>query len=527
MKLRPRLALTVMLVTLPLIAGLAWARSSMAHTGAVDALTRLTVQRMLNGGREDCERWPTTWPMPSPMSGFMGGGKGPSGDEAGEAHGAGRGFGLGGENASRRMQMPTFEERQERMQAMMRGESPGQKAHMRMGPAVEFFAYGSDFQSQNSNAPVLAAELITGLQAGATVVNQVQSEAAQEALEVVVRMEWSDDPDSPCAFVLARQLGPLNPGMDQELLLGGLLLIAVMLMTLTLSAGTVVARARRLTRGVQEAAISHYSEPILVEGHDEISELAVAFNAAGGHCRAHMDLLEQRERSLREFVEGTTHDVMLPLTVLQGYLAGLAQNASIDQADVIRSAMEEAQYTTSLIKNLSTAATLEAEGVAIRQDAVDCVDLCERVIARHLPVAHAKGVDLEAVLPGEPVRVLGDMTLLEQALGNLVHNAVRYVDAPGRVALTLSVQSPGFVLSVLDDGPGIPEAELKHLTERRWRADSARTRHPAGGGLGLSIANEIILRHGMQLTLGRAPEFGGLAASIRGQLAPDRVEVER
>jgi signal transduction histidine kinase len=337
-------------------------------------------------------------------------------------------------------------------------------------------------------------------------------------LEIAVRMDWFDEPESPSAIVLARQVGASEFGLAREFLWGVTALVSVMLLTLLLSAGPVVGRARRLTRNVRRSATDQYATSIPVEGSDEISELALAFNAAGAQCRAHTDLLEQRERSLREFVEGTTHDVMLPLTVLQGHLTGLAKNSSGEQAATLRDAIEEAHYMTSLIQNLATTAKLEAEDAPPRRDPVDLVALCERVVARHMPVGREKGVRVEPVLPGDPVVVRGDETLLEQAVSNLVHNAVRYVDRDGRVLVVLSAESGRFSLRVLDDGPGISPDQIIHLTERRWRADDVRARHPSGSGLGLAIAKEVALRHTMELTLGTAPELGGLEADLQGAL---------
>ena len=78
--------------------------------------------------------------------------------------------------------------------------------------------------------------------------------------------------------------------------------------------------------------------------------------------------------------------------------------------------------------------------------------------------------------------------------------------------------SSEFSLRVLDDGPGIDADTLKHLTERRWRSEEARRRHPNGRGLGLSIAEDVAERHGFELRLAKS-EAGGLEVTITGELA--------
>jgi signal transduction histidine kinase len=499
-RLRPRLALTVLGVGVPLIAGLAWARLAIEHSTAVDGLARLVLERMRYGGKEECDRWPESWPiLPEPIR--LGRGR----------EGLGAGFGS-------RVGLPPRPERNERLPIRLRQEERRPRAFAHLGPPVEFFAYGADFISRNPLVPALPEELRTGLLAGQDIVSRGRSRDAGAPLEVALRMIWFAEPGSPSAVVMARQVGAGGPSLAHEFLLAAVIVASIMLLALFVSAGPVVARVRRLTHGVRRAATDRYATPVPVEGHDEVSELAEAFNAAGAELRAHTEALEQRERGLREFVEGTTHDVMLPLTVLQGHLVSLRRRASGDQAAILGDALEEAHYMASLVRNLGTAAKLETEDEAPRRDPVDLVALCERVFARHLPVAREKGVALEPVLPGEPVMLRGDGTLIEQAVSNLVHNAVRYVERGGRVLIVLSVEAGRFCLRVLDDGPGIPPDQLQRLTERRWRADAARTRHPDGSGLGLAIAHEVALRHGMELSLRSAPELGGLEAELRGSL---------
>jgi signal transduction histidine kinase len=125
-------------------------------------------------------------------------------------------------------------------------------------------------------------------------------------------------------------------------------------------------------------------------------------------------------------------------------------------------------------------------------------------------------------VPEEPVTIEGDVTLLEQAIGNLVSNAVRHNREGGHVAVVLEQDGPDrFRLSVEDDGPGVPADALAHLGERRFRTDEARQRHPEGRGLGLAIARDVAERHGFALSF--APgEQGGLRAELRGPLSSPR-----
>lgn len=133
-------------------------------------------------------------------------------------------------------------------------------------------------------------------------------------------------------------------------------------------------------------------------------------------------------------------------------------------------------------------------------------------------MAAALRVDLNAAVPDDHLTLDTDHTLLEQALNNLVDNAIRYNQAGGHVAVVLDESDDGFVLSVADDGPGVAEEELAHLTDRWFRGSEARARRPDGKGLGLAIARESCARLGLSLTFVR-PAEGGLRAEIRARPA--------
>ena len=169
----------------------------------------------------------------------------------------------------------------------------------------------------------------------------------------------------------------------------------------------------------------------------------------------------------------------------------------------------------ALMHNLSAAAKLEGGPGSIAHDPVNLGKLVERVEARHQPLAELRGVELAAAVPESKLTCSGDVTLIEQAVGNLVQNAVRYNQRGGHVSVVLKARDGGFELRVIDDGPGASDEELAHMTERRFRAESARGRNPDGSGLGLHIAAEVVEQHGFQLSIERG-ETAGLVITIRG-----------
>ena len=372
--------------------------------------------------------------------------------------------------------------------------------------AFEYFAYNERGEPGARGAPALPASHEAGV---------VGTWWSSLVTGPAILMPLSES--GPCAFVLARI--PPRPG-ERRAQGEALLLVMLSVFAATwVAGGPVIGRLRRLEAATRRSAASQYDQPIPVEGHDELSLVAVAFNDAARQAHSLLEDLRARDRTLREYVANTTHDVAIPLSVLQGHLAELERRstASPAEAAAIRGAMQEAHYMASLLRNLGAATKLdEGAGAAIRVQ-VDLCALVSRVVARHAALARTHGVSLDFSTPELATYLNTDPTLLEQALSNLVDNAVTYNRAGGHVAVVLDRGRGTYGVSVTDDGPGVPAEDLRRLTERWFRGSDARTRRPDGKGLGLAIAAESLKRLGLTLQFS-AMSPSGLRADI---LIPD------
>jgi len=457
MKLRARLALTLGLATISLLVVLGWAQSRWHSRLRVDALAEAAVHRMESGGRQRCEAHPERWPGPQR------------------------------ERSIRRR--------------------PGPPGHP--FPPHRVFAYDTDFQSRNPDSPTFPPELAQQLRAGNDVATY--RSAGQRRTQVAVRMPWDE---GPCAVVLMRAKGPPS-WFSGAVLMPAFLVALVVILVALFAAGPIVRRVRQLTESVRKLG-SGSEEPIHVEGHDEIAELGAAFEQSRQTIHAQLASLRERETALRNYIVNTTHDVMLPLSVLQGHLVSLQRRIEAGEtldAKAMLPSIEESQYLGSLLHNLNAAARLEADEGLVHRDPIDLNRLVERVVDRHRPIANRKQIALEVAVPESAIEFRGDLTLLEQALGNVVQNAVRYNRAEGHVAVVLDGTDDTWTLKVVDDGPGIAESDHARVVEPSFRGSDARTRHPHGMGLGLHIASDVAKRHGLRLAL-RETEGGGLTVEL-------------
>ena len=219
---------------------------------------------------------------------------------------------------------------------------------------------------------------------------------------------------------------------------------------------------------------------------DEIERLGQTLNEMLGRLEAAL----QRER---EFVADAGHELRTPLALLRTELElALRHGGSpAELRDAIRSSSEEVDRLAQLAEDLLLIARSEEGRLALRTETLDGAVLLESVARRFEWRAQEAGRRLSAAeAPG--LEVVGDRIRLEQALGNLVENALRY--GAGDVRLSASTADGVVELHVTDDGAGFPQEFLERAFERFTRPDAARPR--GGTGLGLSIVRVIAEAHG-------------------------------
>jgi len=209
--------------------------------------------------------------------------------------------------------------------------------------------------------------------------------------------------------------------------------------------------------------------------------------------------LRRLERARRDFAANVSHEFKTPLTAIQGFAETLLSGGLEDPDNnrrflhIIRdNAMRLGRLTDDLLK----LSQIEAGKLELRLQPVAVGEVIGTCIEATRPQAEQKQIDLEAdCRPDLPV-VNADAPSLQQALQNLIDNAVRYSPPGARVLVRACVEGPNLVLSVTDHGPGIPKAEQERIFERFYRADAARSRESGGTGLGLSIAKHLVEAHG-------------------------------
>jgi heavy metal sensor kinase len=260
--------------------------------------------------------------------------------------------------------------------------------------------------------------------------------------------------------------------------------------------GAMAARAR-------EISASSLSQRLPVANpHDELGRLASVFNAT-------LQRLENSFAELRRFAADASHELRTPLTALraEGEVALNSAREPEQFRQNIGAMLEEAQRLQDLVDSLLTLARAEADQQPLNREPIEFGALTREVVESLRILADEKHQQLAVEADGV-LSIAGDAALLRHALLNLVHNAIRYTPAGGRISVTCSRRDREAVVEICDTGEGIAPEHQAKVFERFYRVDKTRSRSEGGAGLGLAIAKLAVERHGGRIELESTPGKG-------------------
>lgn len=273
-------------------------------------------------------------------------------------------------------------------------------------------------------------------------------------------------------------------------------------------------RLRALEKVAQAIGEGDLSARAPESGGDEVTALARAFNQMAGDLEARTRAVESSDRTRRQLLADVSHELKTPLAAIRGYAETLAMPEVRLDEDTRRRYLDivgdETVKLERIVGDLLDLARYESGGLTLTCGAVPVSQLFRRVADRHERDMLERQVTLETAVADGMDDVWCDPARLEQALQNLVANALRHTPEGGQITLIAERTGGGVRLVVRDTGPGVPDEHLPRIFDRFYKTDASRTDpySKSGSGLGLSIVKAIVERHGGTVSAANIPGGG-------------------
>jgi len=231
------------------------------------------------------------------------------------------------------------------------------------------------------------------------------------------------------------------------------------------------------------------------------------------------EALERADRQRRNLTADVAHELRNPLHIIQGNLEGILDQVYEPTAEHVGATLEESRLLARLVEDLRTLSLAEAGQLPLTWEPVDVAELLADVHTSFSGQAEYMGLDLRVETGDDLPTIAGDVGRLNQALGNLMANALRHTPPGGSITLQAEPIQEGVRIVVQDTGEGIPAEDLPYIFDRFWRGDRARSHAGgAGSGLGLAIARQLAQAHGGAVGVESEP---GQGTTFRIELPAD------
>lgn len=289
--------------------------------------------------------------------------------------------------------------------------------------------------------------------------------------------------------------GGFRSGVNEALAVAALAASLAALVVSVLISRRVVAPIQAITKASLRIADGHYDQRVGVadgdpEYADELAQLAQAFNQMAGR-------LEQTEQMRLQLLGDISHELRTPLTAIKGSMEALVDGVLPAVPATFEQIEQEADRLQRLVNDLQELSRVEAGAYELDRHPMSVEDLVQIALQRIEQQVRTKNISLTSHLsPGLP-SIQGDQDRLLQVLLNLLSNACQYNPPGGAVHVQAGLQGDEVVISVKDNGIGIPAEHIRQLFTRFYRVDKSRSRQAGGGsGIGLTIAKHLVEAHG-------------------------------
>ena len=229
---------------------------------------------------------------------------------------------------------------------------------------------------------------------------------------------------------------------------------------------------------------------------DELGELAASFNNMAEN-------LQQTERQRREFITNISHELKTPMTTIAGFADGILDGTipPEKERESLQVISSETRRLSRLVRRMLELSRLQSSERVAAQEQFDVAEVLLRVLVSLESKITEKDLDVQTQLPYGPVMVWGDPDAVTQVCYNLLDNAVKFSSPQGRLTLRITTKAGKAYIAIGNQGETIPPQQLTHIFDRFHKADSSRSTHKDGVGLGLYIVKTILNTYKEDITV--------------------------
>ena len=273
-----------------------------------------------------------------------------------------------------------------------------------------------------------------------------------------------------------------------------LLLVTAFSLFVGVIAGIIVSRRlgkqiTNLVTATQAITPENLQHRVEVNGVQEIQELALSFNRMVGE-------LDTSQQTRRNLLADVSHELLTPLTVLEGNLRAILDGVYELNEEEISQLYDQTHHLIGLVKELRQLTLAEAHQLKLNLQPTALDAIVEETVTIFEPLAAEKGVSLQQVAAANLPDLNIDRQRIRQVLSNLLSNALRHTPADGSITIQTNLAGSMAQLIVTDTGEGLGEKEASQIFERFYRSSGSARRDAGGAGLGLAIVKALVEAHG-------------------------------
>ncbi|MGV9855365.1 ATP-binding protein [Streptomyces sp. NPDC003442] len=364
-------------------------------------------------------------------------------------------------------------------------------------------------------APALPDRLPAAASSATTALTQRFHHDGRPWLAIALPVTSADAPAKPSGLVVYVSFSLASQQHDVTSLIaaaraGVLPVVLAAAVPALLAARRVLRPVRQLRSAAENMAGGALDTRIHIAGRDELADLGRTFNTMAATLQADAQTLRDMEAKARRFAADVSHELRTPLAAMTAVTDVLDEDAGAGRLDpetseALTLVADETRKLTRLVEDLMEISRFDAGAARLNLDEVDIGEVLRHTLAlRHWQ----DRADIDVPGPGPRARL--DPRRIDVVLANLIGNALRHGGAPGgRVRVRARDIGDRLIITVADNGRGIPPELLPHVFDRFTKGDAARARSE-GSGLGLAIAAENARLHGGTLTAANAPGGGAV-----------------